>query len=105
MAQPRLCPDVTVWEMSQLSYSPEADAALTDLERDVARAALLNTTVGVLAAIAAEPGSADVRRRVYHVDGRAVFGVPYRTHDDDWLVMWEPDHDGPIIMYVGPDLP
>ena len=91
--------------MAGVFYSEAADAALNALEADAALAGLRSAVENVLATIEAAPSDRSVRQRGYTVDGMHLFGVPVRTRDHDWLVLWEPAGDDTVtIHYVGADL-
>ncbi len=90
--------------MNELQYLEDADRALTRLEHDPGRSELLRLVVATLHAIQSNPGATSVRRRTYQVDRQALFGVTVRSYDEDWLILWEPNSDGPLIYYIGPDL-
>lgn len=50
-----------------------------------------------------DPGSAAARHKSYTA---GVWGIPVRTRTDDWLVIWEHDHDDPgivVVRFIGQD--
>jgi hypothetical protein len=61
---------------------------------------LLDAIDHALDGLEEDSGSAAARRRSFG-DGR--WGIPVRTHTDDWLIIWEHDGDVPVVRYLGAD--
>jgi hypothetical protein len=89
--------------MASLMFEPSADRALTALESDPVRAALLVRIEMALTALSDDPGDRRCRRRAYR-DG--VWGIPVRSGSEDWLILWLQGgaNREVFVAYVGPDL-
>lgn len=89
--------------VAEILFTPEADQAISALEADPTREQLLVRVDAALQALAADPGDQRCRRRSY---GGGLWGMPVRTADDDWLILWVagPQQDEITVVYVGPDL-
>ena len=88
--------------MADLAYDAEAAKALTRLERDPKRAALLRGVNAVLDMLEADPGQAAVRR---HRFSNGLWCVVVAGADEEWAVLWElhPDEPGTVVVqYLGP---
>ena len=89
--------------MAELLFEEHADAALSALESDPARARLLERINEVLDLLEADPGDRRVRRRRYHTV--KCWGVPVSGDGEGWLLLWDFQAEGVIaIRYLGPDL-
>jgi hypothetical protein len=96
--------------MYELVFTEAADISMRQLEADPQMGPTVERTWNVLDAIGAAPLRADVNRRHYRVahGGAQPRGVPFRSQDEDWLVLWEFSWTAPkdeiTILYVGPDI-
>lgn len=88
--------------MAELAFNAEADAALTALENDPARAHLLDRIMDTLQQIADEAPPVHVRQR--RCQQHDVWGVAVRTADDDYLILWSDTTGEVIVHYIGNDL-
>lgn len=89
--------------MAELLFEEHADATLSALESDPARARLLERINAVLDILEADPGDRRVRRRRYHLV--EAWGVPVSGDGEEWLVLWDFQAEGVVaIRYLGPDL-
>lgn len=84
--------------MAELVFTEEADAALTELERDRGRSRLLREVNHYLGRLEAHPEDGDLRKRGY-LGG--AFRIDLDT--DDWMIAWEhgPGPDEITIAYIG----
>lgn len=88
--------------MSELWFDEEADAALTSLEANDSRSALLGRVSAVLDQLEADPSDPSVRRHRFQEVGLWCVVIPA---DEQWVVLWEmhPDRDDVVIVqYLGP---
>ena len=92
--------------MPELWFDPHANAAVTALEQDVTRKPLLERVEAALKALATDSGDARCRRRSYAGVGEGMWGMPVRSQDHEWLILWRqgPTADDVTVVYVGPDL-
>ena len=81
-------------EPDGLRYAPDADTALRSLETNPSNQPLLRAVEATLAMI--EDGDPRARQRKWQ--SLPFWGVNVSTADD-WVVLWEPDPEGPIILY------
>jgi len=87
-------------------FSPDADSALDDLEKDPANDRFVDAIWDVTDHIAEHPNSAMARRRALRtVQGHTAWlvPIPLRHHDDLWVVLWQPRGDDALIAYIGPE--
>jgi len=91
--------------MTDVLFEPNADAAMSALEADPSRDRLLERVDAALELLATSPGDARCRRRSYS-PLEQMWGIPVRSGDDDWLIIWKhgPGRDEVTVRYVGPDL-
>lgn len=83
--------------MAGLTFSPEADDALSRLEADPATelcARRINTALDLLEA---DPGDARNRRRRFNTIG--LWGVPVICGDDEWLILWEAGPEDDVTVH------
>ena len=87
----------------ELVFEPEADRALTALERDPTRKQLTVRVHAALRSLAANPGDARCRQLPYMPFG---WGMRVRTRNDDLLIIWRagPGEHQVTVRYVGPDI-
>jgi hypothetical protein len=87
-------------------FGAAADEAMTALEADPGRAHLLERVDAALQALAANPEDRRCRRRSYVAGVPGLWGMPVRSQDDDWLILWlnGPAEAEITVIYVGPDL-
>ncbi|MCJ7439560.1 MAG: hypothetical protein MUP97_17615 [Acidimicrobiia bacterium] len=83
--------------MAEMLFSPEADDALDALERDPTSEHLAGRVHTALDRLEADPGAAQNRRRRFHTIG--LWGVPVISGSDEWLILWEPDEHGDVIVH------
>jgi hypothetical protein len=76
--------------VAELSFGPQADDLLTELEADPVRVRLLEALNSALDRLEQDPGDVWCRRRRYQNLG--VWGIAVPVSGDLWLVLWE---DGP----------
>lgn len=88
--------------MWEVLFEPEADAALTALERGPTREEMTARAHAALRALAANPGDARCRQLSYGPFG---WGMRVRTRNDDSLIIWRagPDDDQVTVRYIGPE--
>lgn len=88
--------------MAELLFDPDADRALTALERDTRRAQLAAAVEAVLAALDEDPGQAWLRRHRFDI---GLWCVVVAGDGEEWAILWEPAGEGAddvIVHYVGP---
>lgn len=88
--------------MPELWFSPTADRALIELDRDRSRRRLSERVEDVLDALERDPGRAELRRHRF-VTG--LWGVIVAADGEEWIVLWAPHltmEDAIMIHYVGP---
>jgi hypothetical protein len=88
---------------AELRATDEAFGQLETLRTDPLRKELRAAVETALAALEDDPGQDAVRRHRF-VSNPAVWGIPVRTRDDDWLILWEPADDPGVVVvrYIGP---
>jgi len=92
--------------MATVLFWVTADAAMAALEADPGRARLLDRVDAALAALTANPGDQRCHRRSYVAGVPGMCGMPVRSGDEDWLILWlaGPGNDEVTVTYIGPDL-
>ena len=90
--------------VKELLFEPSADAALTALEGDRSRERLRARAEAALRHLAAHSEDARSRRYAYTGPARGMWGMPVRSEDDEWLILWlpGPGEDESTVVYVGP---
>ena len=87
-------------------FSEDADHVLSQLEENADSAHLLEAIWDVIDFIVDHPTSAQARRRVLRTSSKhSVWMVPIPVHHDNerWVILWQPDGDGVLIPYIGPE--
>ncbi|MGK2957337.1 MAG: hypothetical protein ACSLFB_02800 [Acidimicrobiales bacterium] len=86
--------------MAELTFSPEADDALSSIEADAGQqgcSARLNSALDLLEA---DPGDAPNRRRRFNTIGPWGIAV---VCGDEWLILWEPiENDVVMVHHIVP---
>jgi hypothetical protein len=82
-----------------VELDPGPETELTRLER-TKQWDLLDAIDTAVTALSHDPGAPSSRQRSF-TDG--LWGIRVRTRDDDWLIVWEHDHDVIAVRYIGPD--
>jgi hypothetical protein len=83
--------------VAQLSFAPQADQVLSDLEGDLPRSKILLGKLNTaLDRLEADPGDAWCRRRRYQNIG--MWGISVVHDDKEWLILWELDEDDDVAV-------
>jgi hypothetical protein len=89
-------------ESLEPSYEAFFNQQLDTIEKDGSRIALWHAVCDAIDLCCDHPGSAAARyETVRRSEGRFVFQVPIRTHDN-WVLWWRPEPPDAIFVYLGP---
>ena len=87
-----------------LSYSTQADAAMSALEVDPDQAGLLSEVDDALARLSETPDDQHLRTKTFRLLGSGDVVHYTNVATTDWVIVWQsaPDTDGLWIRYIGP---
>lgn len=83
--------------MAELAFSPEADEVLTRMEADEQRRRCVARLHLALDLLESDPGDAHNRRRRFNSIG--LWGIPVVCGDDEWLILWEKQDEGVVVVH------
>lgn len=90
--------------MLEPAYGEHVLPALDKVENDTSRRALWNAICDAIDLVCDNPESAEARREAIRLpSGATVWQVSIRCYleDDDWVLVWRPEGDDAVIVYVG----
>lgn len=85
-------------------YGSHVVRVLDGVESDPSRTALWNAICDSIELICGHPDRAEARREALRLDsGATVWQVRIRCRlkDDDWVLLWFPDGNDAVIVYLG----